>query len=63
MNHTSTTGNKVRDRYISKDKDFFDERMKMVQHMNDFIKREVKIYRDTQTTFKNLQAGKVKTSV
>jgi len=31
--------------------------------MNDFIKREVKIYRDTQTTFKNLQAGNVKTSV
>lgn len=63
MNHTSTTGNKVRDRYISKDKDFFDERMKMVQHMNDFIKREVKIYRDTQTTLKNLQAGEIRTSV
>lgn len=63
MNHTSTTGNKVRDRYISKDKDFFDERMNMVQHMNDFIKREVKIYRDTQTTLKSLQAGEIKMSV
>lgn len=62
MNHTSTTGNRVRDRYISKDKDFFEERKKMVQFMNDFIKREIKIYRDTQTTIKNMRDGRVKTS-
>ena len=62
MNHTSTTGNSVRDRYISKDKDHFAKRTEMVAHMQKLITKKMKAYKETLKTIKGMKHGRVKTA-
>lgn len=62
MNHTSTTGSSVRDRYISKDKDHFAKRTEMVAHMQKLITKKMKAYKETLKTIKGMKSGRAKTT-
>jgi len=55
--HKSTTGDLVRDRYISKDEDFFKERTMLLESMAKLIKDAMSDYALLQTTIKNAKGS------
>jgi integrase len=57
QDHKSTTGDAVRDRYISKDEDFFDERTKMLEHMAKLIKDAMSDYEHLQRAINNAKGS------
>lgn len=62
QDHSSTTGNMVRDRYISNDEDFFDERMKMVEFMSKFIDDQIDSHKKLQNAIARAKDGTVSTT-
>ena len=57
QDHKSTTGDAVRDRYISQDEDFFDERTKMLEFMAKLIKDAMSDYAHLQATINNTKGS------
>jgi len=57
QDHKSTTGDAVRDRYISKDEDFFEERTRMIKSIAKLIKDAMRDYAHLQTTINNSKSS------
>ena len=57
QDHKSTTGDAVRDRYISKDEDFFLERTRMIKSIAKLIKDAMRDYAHLQTTINNSKSS------
>ena len=55
--HKSTTGDLVKDRYISQDEDFFDERTKMLKSMAKLIKDAMSDYEHLQRAINNAKGS------
>jgi integrase len=57
QDHKSTTGDLVRDRYISQDEDFFKERTELLESMAKLIKDAMSDYESLQRTINNAKGS------
>lgn len=62
QDHSSTTGNLTRDRYISQEQDFFEERMKAVELMSKYIDDQIDSHRKLQNAIARAKDGTVSTT-